>query len=150
MNEGWERGKIMLTPINFFMENMMIQYNNFLKNKIGKLDVSVGDLIYMFLIFYHSPLSQKELADLLYFSEAGIAKKLHKLEDNGLITKTIDPNSRNKNIIALSKKGEESFAQIMGYSIEWEQKIMESSDIEDYEKFKELLYKASEKSLRLN
>lgn len=149
MNDNWERGKIMLTPINFYMENMMLHYTHYLKEKIKDLDVSHGDLIYMFLIFYHSPLSQKELADLLYFSEAGITRKLNKLEENGLVIRDTDPTSRNKNIITLSKKGEETFAKIMEYSIEWEMKVIELSDIENYEKFKELLYQASKKSLRL-
>ena len=77
--------KIEYTPKVLVMEYILLKYHNFLKSKLEDKNLSRGDLVFLYNIFYHEPLSQRELAELLFVSEAYVTKMLKKLEKRNIL-----------------------------------------------------------------
>ncbi len=67
------------TPLTAYMEFILLNYNNFLKNHLKNSDISNREFLYLFNIFYNKEISQKDLADLMYVSEANVTKIVKKL-----------------------------------------------------------------------
>ena len=127
------------TPLTFYMEYLLLRYNNYLKEKLNDVDITQGEITFIYNIFYHKSLSQRELAEALFVSEANVTKMLKKLEKKGYIERKTDENKLSKKIVFLSKKGELLVHQILKLTYEWEAKITEILDDDENETFKELL-----------
>ncbi len=137
------------TPITFYMEYVLLRYNNYLKNKLTNFDITQGEITFIYNIFYYKSLSQRELANLLFVSEAYVTKMLKKLEKNGYVVRTIDQNNSSKKIVCLSQKGELLVHQVLKLTYEWETLFTQNlSDVEK-DKFKENLHKITINSMEL-
>ena len=137
-------------PFTIYMEYILMNYNNFLKDHLKNKDITTKDFLYLFNIFSNKNISQKDLADLMFVSEANITKILKKLEKKGYIERKKDENNKSINIIFLSNEGELLVYQLVKYSIEWETKVSKFFDIKEMENFKDLLYELSENSVDVN
>ena len=137
-------------PFTIYMEYILMNYNNFLKDHLKNKDITTKDFLYLFNIFSNKNISQKDLADLMFVSEANITKILKKLEKKGYIERKKDENNKSRNIIFLSNEGELLVYQLVKYSIEWETKVSKFFDIKEMENFKDLLYELSENSVDVN
>ena len=95
----WKNDRILITPINLYMEYLLLSYNDYLLNKLKDVEITHGELTYIYNIKYFSPISQRQLAEKLYVSEANVAKRIKKLVNKGLVKKTKDEN--NKSVFTL-------------------------------------------------
>lgn len=143
---NWENGQIIFTPLNLYLEYILLGYDKFLKEHIKDLNLTYGELSYIFNIYYYQPISQKDLADKMYVSEANITKIVKKLEKKEYVTRIVDSNNKSRKLLSLSDEGERIFHIILKYSNEWEQKVTDSLNYKEIETFKHLAYRLSENS----
>ena len=109
---NWENDRIVLTPTNLYMEYILLSYNNYLKEKLDDIEITYGELTYIYNIKYFPSISQRQLSETLYVSEANVAKMVKKLVNKGLVEKKKDENNKSRNILNLTRKGEELFVKI--------------------------------------
>jgi len=97
-------------------------------------------------IFYHQNISQRQLAELLYVSEANVAQIIKRLEKNELITRIPDENNKSRKILQLTEKSRLIVFSVIRDIYEGEAKILEEYSKEEIDGFKRMLYEYSEKS----
>ena len=143
---NWQIDRIILTPTNLYMEYILLSYNNFLKEKLDDVQITYGELTYIYNIKFFPGISQRELAQTVYVSEANVAKMLKKLVKKGLIEKRKDDKNKSRNILFLTKKGEEAFVKINVLTCGWERQITKNLSNEKFFEFKEMLYELTKQS----
>ncbi len=146
---NWKEDRIILTPINLYMEYMLLSYNNYLKDKLDDVSITHGELTYIYNIKYYPLISQRELAETLFVSEANVAKMVKKLVKKGLVKKQKDENNKSRNVLSLTDKGEELFVKINVLTCGWERKITKDLSNEDLFDLKEKLYSLTKESVDL-
>lgn len=149
VNINWENDRIVFTPTNLYMEYILLSYNNFLKENLDDVQITYGELTYIYNIKFYPGISQRELAETLFVSEANIAKMVKKLVNKGLVEKRKDENNKSRNILFLTDKGEEVFIKINVLTCGWERKITKKLSNEKYFEFKEILYELTKESADL-
>lgn len=149
VNIDWETDRIVFTPTNLYMEYILLSYNNFLKENLDDVQITYGELTYIYNIKFYPGISQRELAETLFVSEANIAKMVKKLVNKGLVEKRKDENNKSRNILFLTDKGEEVFIKINVLTCGWERKITKKLSNDKYFEFKEILYELTKESADL-
>ena len=149
VDANWNDERKQMTPINLYMEYILLGYNNFLKEKIIDVNITYGELTYIYNIGYVDSVSQKELADILYVSQANVTKMVKKLEKKGFITRQTDENNKSKKVLSLTSNGKEILLKINEITLEWEKIVTEKINNENIANFKEILYLLSEESTEL-
>lgn len=145
----WKNDRIMLTPINLYMEYILLSYNNFLKEKLDDVKITYGELTYIYNIKYFPSISQRQLAETLFVSEANVAKMVKKLVKKGIVEKKKDETNKSRNVLNLTDKGEELFVKINVLTYGWERDITKNLSNEKFFEFKELLYELTKQSADL-
>lgn len=148
-DEEWQNDRIILTPINLYMEYILLSYNNFLKEKLDDVKITYGELTYIYNIKYFPSISQRELSETLFVSEANVAKMIKKLVNKGLVEKKKDEKNKSRNILNLTQKGEEVFIKINVLTCGWERKITQNLSNEQFFEFKKNLYELTKESTDL-
>lgn len=146
---NWENDRIILTPTNLYMEYILLSYNNYLKEKLDDVQITYGELTYIYNIKFYPGISQRELADTLFVSEANVTKMIKKLVKKNLVEKKKDENNKSRNILFLTDKGEEVFVKINVITCAWERNITQKLSNEELFKFKEILYELTKESADL-
>lgn len=147
VDTNWNDDRILLTPVNLYFEYLLLQYNNYLKDKLEDVQITHGELTYIYNIKYYDNVSQKDIAENLLVSEANVAKMVKKLVDKGLVVKTKDENNKSRNILSLTEKGEEIFVKINIFTCGWERNITKNLTNNEYYDLKQKLYKITEESV---
>jgi DNA-binding MarR family transcriptional regulator len=150
VNVEWEENRIISTPLSLYFEYLFLRHNYFIREKLQDFDITQGEFTYLANIFYNDAMSQRDLADLLFVSEANVAKMVKKLENKGLIKRVRDEDNKSKNLIYLTEKGKADTFYLLNLTFSWETKLMESYSIEDIKKFKEILFDLAKVSVDLN
>lgn len=111
---------------------LIISRSNFLylKNHLKDLDLKGYQITMLFEIYKGKNISQHEIGSNYNIDKGVISRTLKKLEDDGFISREIDENNRRRNIVSLTKKGEEAVEEIINIFNQWESKIYEGIDIE--------------------
>ena len=117
-----------VTPFTMYMEYILLNYNNFLGNHLKKENITTREFLYLFNIFYNKNISQKELAELMYVSEANIAKIVKKLVEKGYVSRRKDDDNKSRNLLTLTKEGISIVLQLVKITIEWETKVSGNYD----------------------
>jgi|SRR5690554_3106899 len=81
-------------------------------NCLRKLDIYVGQDIFLLTLQAHGSLTQKELKEKLMVEFATINKLVNRSVKRGLVTKTKDPDDMRVSIVKLTKPGEEVSVRI--------------------------------------
>ncbi len=145
----WQKDRIVLTPTNLYMEYILLSYNNYLKDKLEDIEITYGELTYIYNIKFFPSISQRELAEILFVSEANVAKMVKKLVKKGIVEKRKDENNKSRNILRLTEKGEELFVKVNLITCGWEREITKNLSNEEFFKFKEQLYDLIKQSTEL-
>jgi DNA-binding MarR family transcriptional regulator len=140
VSEEWQKDRIVLTPTNLYMEYILLSYNNYLKDKLEDIEITYGELTYIYNIKFFPSISQRELAEILFVSEANVAKMVKKLVNKEIVEKRKDENNKSRNILRLTEKGEELFVKVNLITCGWEREITKNLSNEEFFKFKEQLY----------
>lgn len=146
---NWKTDRILITPINLYMEYVLLSYNDFLTKKLKDLEITHGELTYIYNIKYFKSVSQRQLAEILYVSEANVTKMVKKLVNKGLVKKTKDESNKSRNILSLTDKGEEAFDKINLFTCGWERDITKNFTNGEYLEFKQRLYELIKESVNL-
>lgn len=146
VNANWEKDRILLTPSNLYMEYILLRYNNFLKEKLENIPITHGELTYIYHINYMGSISQTDLADLLWVSQANVTKMVKKLEKKGFLKREQDEKKKCKKIISLTENGREVYEQINQITLEWENDLSKIIPPEDFKRFKLILYTLADQS----
>lgn len=149
VNAEWQKDRIVLTPTNLYMEYILLSYNNYLKDKLEDIEITYGELTYIYNIKFFPSISQRELAEILYVSEANVAKMVKKLVKKGIVEKRKDDNNKSRNVLRLTDKGEELFVKINVITCGWEREITKNLSNEEFFNFKEQLYDMIKESTEL-
>ena len=149
VDEEWQKDRIVFTPTNLYMEYILLSYNNYLKNKLEDIEITYGELTYIYNIKFFPSISQRELAEILYVSEANVAKMVKKLVKKGIVEKRKDDNNKSRNVLRLTDKGEELFVKINVITCGWEREITKNLSNDEFFNFKEQLYNMIKESTEL-
>lgn len=149
VNAEWQKDRIVFTPTNLYMEYILLSYNNYLKNKLEDIEITYGELTYIYNIKFFPSISQRELAEILYVSEANVAKMVKKLVKKGIVEKRKDESNKSRNVLRLTDKGEELFVKINVITCGWEREITKNLSNEEFFNFKEQLYDMIKESTEL-
>ena len=149
VDEEWQKDRIIFTPTNLYMEYILLSYNNYLKNKLEDIEITYGELTYIYNIKFFPSISQRELAEILYVSEANVAKMVKKLVKKGIVEKRKDDNNKSRNVLRLTDKGEELFVKINVITCGWEREITKNLSNDEFFNFKEQLYDMIKESTEL-
>lgn len=137
---GWDQDKILSTPLTLYMEYLNLRHQSFIKERMNDLDISPGGFTYLVNIYYHENISQRELADVLFVSEANVAKIVKKLEKNGYIERLPDEDNKSRNILKLTEKGRSTTCTLIRMTHVWEEKVTNYLSDGQIDKLKEMLY----------
>ena len=149
VDEEWQKDRIIFTPTNLYMEYILLSYNNYLKDKLEDIEITYGELTYIYNIKFFPSISQRELAEILYVSEANVAKMVKKLVKKGIVEKRKDDNNKSRNVLRLTDKGEELFVKINVITCGWEREITKNLSNDEFFNFKEQLYDMIKESTEL-
>ena len=105
----------------------------------------------MFLskIYYKDGISQRELAKGLYVSEANITKTFKKLEEKGLVYKTIDKENNARRNLHLTEAGEETFEKCIELFRNFDKVLFEGLSEEEIGLMENQLSKIGKKALKI-
>ena len=131
------------------MEYILLSYNNYLKDHLDDVDITYGELTYIYSVKYYGPSSQREMAKRLYVSEANVAKMIKKLVNKGLVEKHKDENNKSRNLVSLTDKGEEVFVKVSVLTAGWERQITREFTNDKYADLKKVMYQLSLESADL-
>lgn len=122
------------------MEYLNLRHQSFIKERMKDLDISPGGFTYLVNIHYHENISQRELADVLFVSEANVAKIVKKLEKNGYIERLPDEDNKSRKILKLTEKGQSTTCTLIRMTHVWEEKVTNYLSDGQIDKLKEMLY----------
>lgn len=142
----WKNDRIVLTPINLYMEYILLSYNSYLKKNLKGISITYGELTYIYNIKYFPSISQRQLAETLFVSEANVAKMVKKLVNKGIVEKKKDESNKSRNVLTLTEKGEEIFVEINVLTCGWEREISKNFSNKELFEFKERLYQITKQT----
>ena len=135
---NFDDDRLKSTPFFYFINYINVLHDNFLKENFK--DITPRDFTYLSNIFYHENISQKELAVLLYVSEANVAQIVKRLEKSGHVKREFLKDDNGKKSLSLTDEGESIFNFLLNMINEGESEIFKDYSDEDKMKFKEMLY----------
>lgn len=138
----------LLTPIILYINYINFQQNDYFKKNFK--NTTPMDFVYLANIYFHQNISQKDLSELLYVSEANVAQIIKRLEKNGLIIRRIDENKKSRKNIDLTEKGRLLISHIIKVNYEWEDGFFKDYNSDEVELFKKMLYDLYQKSIDFN
>ena len=79
----------------------------YLNRHLEEFNINSSQLHFLFEISHQKEINQENIASRCSINKGAVARSIKKLEDNGLVKRRIDDNTRRQNIISLTPKGEE-------------------------------------------
>lgn len=142
---NFEDDRINFTPLILYIDYIHLLQDDYYKKNYPT--ITPRDVTYLINIFYHQNCSQKDLADLLFVSEANVAQIIKRLEKNQYISRTPDMNNKSRKIINLTDNGKIIVFKLLKDMYEWEGEFFKDYSPEEVEKFKKMLYEYSQKTI---
>ena len=124
-------------------------YIRYLDNKINDMNITSGEVPFLFVLNEHDKITQKELADSLRTSEGLTTRVLKSIEEKGYVTREVDEKNKRRKIITITPKGQESASKIKKYQKEWENEVFEFLTDNEFKEFKSILKNSLIKSIEM-
>ena len=140
LNSGDER--IHFPPIALYIDYISIQYTKYLKDNYP--EITPRDFTYLSIIQYNPNLTQRELSEILFVSEANVAQIIKRLEKNELVNRGTDENNKSKKILNVTGKAKLIISSLLKEMYEFDAKFFEDYDDGEAEKFKKMVHAYSE------
>lgn len=118
------------SPFVAWIHNISKNQMKYLNSHIEELDLG-HEMRYIMAIYDNQGLSQDDLVKMFAQSKASIAKSVQKLEDEGYITREVNPKNRRKYMLKTTSKANELVPKIRKISKDWENEVGITD--EDYE-----------------
>lgn len=143
-NLNFDETRVLGTPIILYVDYINLHFKKYLNDNYP--EITPRDFTYLVNIFYHQNISQRELANFLFVSEANVAQIIKRLEKNELIVRTQDENNKSKKILNVTEKAKIIIFALLKEIWAWEEKFFEEYDAEDVLKFRKMIYDYADKS----
>ena len=101
-------------PVGKLIAILSKAQSTYFNNMFSELGINNPQLNILFEVNKDSRINQEKIASRCNTNKGAIARSVRKLEENGLITRTIDENNRRQNIISLTSEG----SQVLDNAIE--------------------------------
>ena len=150
VNVDWEDNRVLSTPVSLYIEYIYLMHNSFIKSKLRDFNITEGEFTYLVNIFYNDAMSQRQLADLLFVSQANVTKMLKKLDGKELIKRVKDKDNHSKKLIHLTEKGKSTTFYLLNLTFSWETRLMDSYSDAEIQNFKKMLFDLAQVSVDLN
>lgn len=144
-NLNFDDERIKITPMLLYMDYIGLRFTKFLKENFK--EVTPTDFTYLVNIMYHQNISQKELSEVLFVSEASVAQIIKKLEKKGLVYREVSDENKSKNVLNLTENGKIIVFSILKVIYEWESKFEENYSDDEMDVVKKILYDYADKSI---
>ncbi|WP_407392968.1 MarR family winged helix-turn-helix transcriptional regulator [Methanobrevibacter sp.] len=132
-------------PVIGFIHNISKNQMKYLNSRIS--DFNLGkEVRYIMMIFDNPNCSQEDLVAFYGESKANIAKSLKKLEDDGYITREVNPENRRKYMLKTTPKANELVPKVRQISLDWESEVGIN---EEDEEFKQKLREIAIRGMKL-
>ena len=95
---------------------------------MAEIGINDPQLHILFEINNDSKINQDKIASRCNTNKGAVARSIKKLEENGLVTRTIDENNRRQNIIKLTQKGSQTLDKAIGMLDELESYLFEDDN----------------------
>lgn len=129
--------------ISVIVRNYAIYFNR----EILPLKITSAQVPYLMILSDMGVLTQDELSGILFIDKGTVARSLQKLEDNGFISRTPDPDNRRKNLVFLTEKGKSILPRIRDIDRKWGEAICEGLTEEERSQLFSNIYKLAKNSL---
>lgn len=125
-------------PIIGWIHNISKNQMRYLNSRIA--DFNLGKEVRYIMMIYDNPdCSQDDLVSYYGESKANIAKSLKKLEDDGYITREVNPENRRKYMLRTTPKSNQLVPKVRQISKDWEMEVgIDEADEEFREKIKQI------------
>lgn len=142
----WSEDEILSTNLNMYLEYILFKYNNFLKEHIVNEDITLGDLTYLINISLNEGISQKGLSDILFVSEANVAKFIKKLEAKGYVERCCADDNKSMKLLFLTLDGRTLVDQLTLMNSRWEEQVTDFLSDEEISQFKHIIFEICKRS----
>ena len=116
----------------------------YMDTAMSKFEIGSGQYTFLFYLYKDNGASQDEISKALDIDKATTARAITKLEDKGFITRETDESDRRVNRIYLTEKSIEIKEEMINFSKQWSEIILEGISETEKENLRSLLYKISE------
>ena len=123
--------------------------SRFIEKNIQQFDITPSELPILMFIFKKRVVSQKDIADWFFVSEANVARSLKKLEEKNLLKRETDENNRRRRLISLTSEGLSVCEHSRDILDDWTDLISKNNTCSDMYKFKEILLDLANESLKI-
>lgn len=130
--------------ISVIVRNYAIYFNR----EILPLKITSAQTPYLMILSDMGVLTQDELSGILFIDKGTVARSLQKLEDNGFISRTPDPDNRRKNLVFLTEKGKSILPRVRDIDRKWGEAICEGLTEEERSQLFSNIYKLAKNSLK--
>ncbi len=125
-------------PFAAWIHNLSKNQLKYLNSRLGDLNLN-HDLRYILFIHDHPDSSQDDLVSFSGQSKGNIAKIVKKMEDDGYVIRTTNPENRRKYMLKTTSKANELVPRIRQVSKDWEREVgLTDGDEELKKRIKEL------------
>lgn len=129
--------------------NIKKGFEEFYKQNGNDLEINPAESMFLSKIYYKDGISQRELAKGLYVSEANITKTFKKLEEKGLVYKTIDKENNARRNLHLTEAGEETFEKCIELFRNFDKVLFEGLSEEEIGLMENQLSEIGKKALKI-
>ena len=124
-------------------------FEEFYKQHGSDLNINPAESMFLSKIYYSDGISQREIAKGLHVSEANITKTFKKLEEKGLVYKTVDEENNARRKLHLTEKGEETFEKCIELFKNFDAFLFEGLSEDQIEKMETQLSRIGNRSLEI-
>lgn len=129
--------------------NIRKGFEEFYKQKSQGLNINPAESMFLSMVYYKDGISQREMAKKLIVSEANITKTFKKLEEKGLVFKTVDENNNARRNLHLTEKGEETFEKCIVIFDEFDAILFDGLNPEEKEKMESQMKTVGDKAMKI-
>lgn len=120
----------MVSSFAYYIMKLKRDFVDFCNERLQKIGLSQGQLLFLIYIGKHEYCSPKELANALHMDSGHATRTIVKLVESGFILQTLNPNDKRAHILTLTKKGKEAFCISHELFKEWDEKMLSDVSIE--------------------
>ncbi len=132
-------------PLNIILKG----HNKYFEKELEGTNITPSELPYLMRINVEEGITQRQLAELFYVSEAIVTRSVKSLEKKGYIIRNIDPTNKTKRLLSTSEKGKSICENSIGINNNWETIITKTLNEEEKEILTKLVLKIAAESLDL-
>ncbi len=131
------------------LRQMIRNVRQFINKGIRDFDMNEGQFEYFFMIYKHTGINQKELAEMMCVSKASVTKAIKKLLAAGLIARLKDKNDLRHYGLYITEAGKKFAKQFDDYEARIKEVMFSGISDEEIRLFSSIVTRMKENSRKL-